>query len=99
MAQGKPARLYVYEFNGEAPAWVTPGLSNCKPNEDQDFRTANPLFVALPEANFSEGSYSSESDVRRRSAAVDFGSAYNMTMFRQRLSEIVKVCPHVKESK
>ena len=90
MRRGRPAKLYVYEVNTEVSSWVTPGLMHCEPGELESLETANPVFVALPEADFSEGIYYDAEDRERRRSAIQFGEAYNRTVLRTRRDEVLR---------
>lgn len=92
LRRGEPPRLFAHEVNAEYPSYNTPGLLNCDPAEDG----ARDLFRPLPEADWSEGNYYTEEQLRRAEAARSFAKAYNLAIFRERRSVILKVCPRAQ---
>ena len=99
LARGKPVKLYSYEWEGEVPRYVTPGLLNCDPDLNDDPVAANAVFSPLPEENGSEGNphTHTEEHEKRAASARRFAKAYNLTMFHRRSEQILRMCPSASQ--
>lgn len=91
LAAGGPARLYSHVSNGRAPGFSTPGLRFCGPNYAATPKGRS-LFRPLHEADWQEP----EPFPPQFEAAVRFARAYNLTMFKRRKAQIVRVCRRVR---
>jgi hypothetical protein len=93
LAKGGPARLYTHRFNGRAPGFSTPGLTHCDPRSAVGTR-ARTLFRPLPEADWSEPMPFTHG----QEIAVRFARSYNLTMFKARRAEILRICPEARKA-
>jgi hypothetical protein len=90
---GKPLQLYSMTVYGTAMSDEFLGLTECSPGMSEGI-----VFRALPsEADlvpWDDGK--SQDEIKRGMSAVRFGLDYNREMYRQRTSELKKICPKVQ---
>lgn len=69
----RPTQLYSAVFNGRAPGFITPGITDCDPRNTGG-RADTILFVNLPEAGWQEPGLLFSP---QRDAAIEFARRYN----------------------
>lgn len=89
---GRPIKLYFQSLFGEREFIRTPGLKNCNPHRYDVTKNAREQFEHLNADYFEDIQYSPEEHARI-TAATQFAEAYNVTMFKLKRVDVLKICP------
>lgn len=92
IAKGQPIKLYYQGIAGERLEMRAPGLSNCHPDRYDVPEDARSKFVPLG-ADYSESILYTQEELARFDSATLFARAYNVTLFRMKRDEVLKICP------
>jgi hypothetical protein len=93
IARGRPPKVYYRDVCGDHCRKQAAGLLNCNPERFDTQKAPKTFFVPIPEADAdSDYGHTQEQNARRHSAFF-FAKSYNLTMFRKRKREILRVCP------
>jgi hypothetical protein len=84
----------VHAYNGRAPGFKIPGLTNCSPGAVGTVLFVS--FASLPEADWQEGQHYTETEARDADAARHFASQYNRTVLQTYRVQLARACPNAR---